>query len=85
MVQFCLLCLVREKICLCHFPVPVHMTLNRYNFIIFAFAQLGIVYRDIKLENILLDSEGHVVLTDFGLSKEFLQEEVCEHKTTTYT
>lgn len=39
--------------------------------------QLGIVYRDIKLENILLDSEGHVVLTDFGLSKEFLEEEVC--------
>uniref|UniRef100_A0AAY4DQC1 Protein kinase domain-containing protein n=1 Tax=Denticeps clupeoides TaxID=299321 RepID=A0AAY4DQC1_9TELE len=38
--------------------------------------QLGIVYRDIKLENILLDSEGHVVLTDFGLSKEFLDEEV---------
>lgn len=34
------------------------------------------MYRDIKLENILLDSDGHVVLTDFGLSKEFLEEEV---------
>ncbi|KAG0346937.1 hypothetical protein BG005_000450 [Podila minutissima] len=31
----------------------------------------GIVYRDLKPENILLALDGHIVLTDFGLSKQF--------------
>lgn len=29
----------------------------------------GIVYRDFKPENILIDMEGHIRIADFGLAK----------------
>ncbi|KAK4150749.1 kinase-like domain-containing protein [Chaetomidium leptoderma] len=38
---------------------------------------LGVVYRDLKPENCLLDAEGHLLLTDFGLSKVAVDPDAC--------
>jgi serine/threonine protein kinase len=38
---------------------------------------LGVVYRDLKPENCLLDAQGHLLLTDFGLSKVAVDSDAC--------
>ena len=45
---------------------------------------IGIVYRDLKLENVLVCKDGHIKLSDFGLSKRIVDTNGELHKTNSF-
>ncbi|XP_052073932.1 ribosomal protein S6 kinase-related protein-like [Mytilus californianus] len=53
-----------------YFPQPlVKIYVSQLALVLDYLHNAGVIYRDLKMENILFDQEGNIQLTDFGLSK----------------
>src|SRR4051812_38383250 len=53
-------------------PEPVAAVIGRLGDALDAIHRAGYVHRDVKPANVLVDQDGHVYLSDFGLAKQML-------------
>jgi ribosomal protein S6 kinase alpha-5 len=73
-VQFCLWQQFPEKEA-CFYVGKVVLALEQLH-------KIGVIYRDLKPENVLIGTQGHIVLMDFGFCKKFMPHEM--HRTYSY-